>query len=105
MSKRKHKCKECKELGHMMKICPLLYPKGKPRNRKRKNVEPQDIEDIEANAIDAETTSATKKKTGGGRRAKSSSKSMLQTTVVSSPHPEASKMTCATHQWRRTKKN
>ena len=32
ISKRRHKCKECKEFGHMMKTCPILHPERK-RNR------------------------------------------------------------------------
>jgi hypothetical protein len=44
ISRKRHKCNECKEYGHMMKTCPVLYPQGKPRNRKRKNVDPSDID-------------------------------------------------------------
>ena len=44
ISRKRHKYKECKEYGHMMKTCPKLCPQGKPRNRKRKNVDPIDID-------------------------------------------------------------
>ena len=33
ISKRRHKCPECKELGHLLKTCPKLHPERKTRNR------------------------------------------------------------------------
>ena len=33
ISKRRYKCPECKELGHLLKTCPKLYPERKTRNR------------------------------------------------------------------------
>ena len=33
ISKRRHKCPECKELGHLLKTCPKIHPERKTRNR------------------------------------------------------------------------